>query len=374
MFFASNEVLTADIYKNLRLYNKFISIFFPKLLILLVMFTISSCTTLKAQKLDTPAHHTATGFRNLHIDDTKKTVFGFLAMRLFGDIEWADHSARATEVPIKRLKLKSIQSNPKNLRVSWLGHSSFLLQWKGLNILTDPIFADRASPLSFVGPRRYIPHAIEYKNLPPIDYVIISHNHYDHLDVAAVQLLGNSPIYLVPLRLKAWFLENGINSDRIKELDWWDTAIFPDARFRALPSQHWSARGLFDRRKTLWASWRINLKGISIWFAGDTGYNDKQFKEIGRKLGPVDLALIPIGGYLPRSFMRFYHVDPKEALKIHKDVRAKKSIGMHWGTFPLTAEGPADPIIELSKQRKKLNMDQNTFISMAVGETINIDP
>ena len=267
-----------------------------------------------------------------------------------------------------------LQSNSDGLRVSWLGHSSFLLQWKGVNILTDPIFANRASPLSFVGPLRYIPHVLDYKNLPPIHYVIISHNHYDHLDATAVHLLGNNPIYLVPLRLKGWFLENGISSDRIKELDWWDKATFSNVGFRALPSQHWSARGLFDRRKTLWASWRINLKGVTVWFAGDTGYNDKQFKEIGDKLGPVDLALIPIGGYLPRSFMRFYHVDPNEALKIHKDVKAKKSIGMHWGTFPLTAEGPNDPIIELSKQRKKFNIDERTFVSMAVGQTINLKP
>ena len=249
-----------------------------------------------------------------------------------------------------------------------------MLKWKDLNILTDPVFANRASPVSFAGPLRYIPHVIDYKELPPIDYVIISHNHYDHLDKTAIHQLGNTPIYMVPLRLKAWFIENGISSDRIKELDWWDTASFTNATFKALPSQHWSARGLFDRRKTLWASWRINLKGTSIWFAGDTGYNDKQFKEIGNKLGPVDLALIPIGGYLPRAFMRPYHVNPHEALKIHKDVKAKQSIGMHWGTFPLTAEGPNDPIVELAKQRKKFKITHNEFMSIAVGETIDLKP
>jgi N-acyl-phosphatidylethanolamine-hydrolysing phospholipase D len=350
------------------------SIILRQLAILLMLLTINSCATSKAQTLFTPAHHTATGFRNLYIDDPNKSIFHFLAMKLFGDIRWADHATRAGEVPIANLNVKSIQSNSDNLRINWLGHSTFLLQWKGVNILTDPIFADRASPLSFAGPLRYIPHVIDYKNLPPIDYVIISHNHYDHLDTTAVHLLGNTPVYLVPLKLKAWFLENGISSDRIKELDWWDTATFTNAAFNALPSQHWSARSLFDRRKTLWASWRINLKGVSIWFAGDTGYNDKQFKEIGDKLGPVDLALIPIGGYSPRSFMRLYHVDPHEALKIHKDVRARQSIAMHWGTFPLTAEGPGDPIIELAKQRKKLNISPGKFMSMAVGETINLKP
>ena len=264
--------------------------------------------------------------------------------------------------------MKSIQSHSDNLRVNWLGHSTFLLQWKGVNILTDPIFANRASPVSFAGPLRYVPHVIDYKDLPPIDYVIISHNHYDHLDKTAVNLLGNSVIYLVPLRLKAWLQENNISSDRIKELDWWDTISFTNAVFKALPSQHWSARGLFDRRKTLWASWRINLKGASIWFAGDTGYNDKQFREIGDKLGPVDLALIPIGGYLPRPFMRPYHVDPYEALKIHKDVKAKKSIGMHWGTVILSLEPIMDPPKRFKANAEKYGFKKDDAIVFKIGE------
>ena len=347
---------------------------FRQLAILLMALTLNSCSTSKAQTLNSPAHHTTTGFRNLYIDDPEKTIFHYLAMKLFGDTKWADHFTRAEEVPIVNLNVKSIQSFSDNLKISWLGHSTFLLQWKDINILTDPIFSNRASPLSFAGPLRYIPHVIDYKDLPPIDYVIVSHNHYDHLDTTAVHLLGNTPIYLVPLGLKDWFIDNGISSDRIKELDWWETATFTNAAFKALPSQHWSARSLFDRRKTLWASWRINLKGASVWFAGDTGYNNKQFKEIGDRLGSVDLALIPIGGYLPRSFMRLYHVDPHEALKIHKDVKARQSIAMHWGTFPLTAEGPIDPVLELAKQRKKLNISKNEFMSIAVGETIDLKP
>jgi len=321
-----------------------------------------------------PAHHTATGFRNPYINDPDKTVFHYLAMKYFGNDIWADHFDRAGEVPIIDLEEKTIHTYSEDLRVNWLGHSSFLLQWKNINILTDPIFANRASPISFAGPLRYVPHVIDYNKLPPIDYVIISHNHYDHLDKTAINQLGNKPEYIVPLRLKSWFLNNGITSTRIKELDWWDTISFSNVVFQALPSQHWSARGLFDRRKTLWASWRINLKGVSIWFAGDTGYNNRQFREIGKKLGPVDLALIPIGGYLPRSFMRPYHVNPAEALKIHKDVKAKQSIGMHWGTFPLTAEGPGDPLKELNKQRMRLNISQNEFLTMAIGETINFKP
>ncbi len=349
-------------------------IIFRLLTTLLIAFMLSSCSASKAEPPFSPAHHTTTGFKNLYVDDTSKSLFGFLAMKLLGETKWANHAKRSEEVPVMNLNSESIQFNSDDLRVSWLGHCTFLLQWKGVNILTDPVFSDRVSPFSFVGPKRYIPHVTDYKNLPPIDYVIISHNHYDHLDSAAVRLLGNTPIYFVPLGLKAWFLSKGIRSSHIKELDWWDSVSLNDASIKALPSQHWSARGLFDRRKTLWASWRINLKGVTIWFAGDTGYNDKQFKEIGDTLGPVDLALIPIGGYSPRSFMQHYHVNPYEALKIHKDVKAKLSIGMNWGTFPLTAEAPIDPIIELAKQRKKIKIANNEFISIAVGETVNFKP
>ena len=350
------------------------SIIFRILAILLVTIALNSCFSSKAITHNLPAHHTASGFKNLYVDDTSKSFFGFLAMKLFGETEWANHANRSKEVPVIDLNTESIQFNSDDLRISWLGHCTFLLQWKDVNILTDPVFADRVSPFSFAGPKRYIPHVTNYESLPPIDYVIISHNHYDHLDSTAVNLLGNTPIYFVPLGLKAWFLDKGIKPNRIKELDWWDSVSLTDVSIKALPSQHWSARGLFDRRKTLWASWRIYLKGVDIWFAGDTGYNDKQFKEIGDKLGPVDLALIPIGGYSPRSFMGHYHVNPYEALKIHKDVKARLSIGMNWGTFPLTAEGPIDPIIELAKQREKMKITNNEFMSMAVGETINIKP
>ena len=140
-----------------------------------------------------------------------------------------------------------------------------------------------------------------------------------------------------------------------------------------MPSQHWSARGLFDRHKTLWASWLLNIGGTKIWFAGDTGYNEFQFKEIGDVSNGVDIALIPIGGYLPRHFMKAYHVDPEEAVKIHKDVRAKVSLGMHWGTFPLTAEGPIDPVLELERQIKSYNLADGSFLTMNVGETRSWD-
>ena len=339
----------------------------------LLLATLTGCQFAgsDAPRPNAPDHHTLGGFRNIYIEDPAKSLFHFLAMKHFGETAWADHAARAAEVPVRDLAVDDLLAPPPSLQASWLGHSTFLLQIAGINILTDPIFADRASPLSFAGPKRYVPHVIDYAKLPAIDYVVISHNHYDHLDTKAVEVLGDQPQYLVPLGLKSWLVDRGVASARVKEMDWWDEAKFADVSFQALPSQHWSARGIFDRRATLWASWAMKIGGRNIWFAGDTGYNTVQFKEIGKALGGVDLALIPIGGYAPRSFMKPYHVNPEEAVKIHRDVRAAKSIGIHWGTYPLTAEGPGDPVVELARQKRRHQLARDEFITMAIGEIAN---
>ena len=334
---------------------------------------LSSCKTDGQQQpiAQQPAHHTTGGYRNLHVADPQRNLFEFLAMRWFGNSEWADHAARAAEVPVRDLDLDRVRQPSHGTRISWLGHSTFLLQGMSVNILTDPAFGNRVSPLSFAGPRRYTRHVVDYAALPPIDVVVISHNHYDHLDVAAVKRLGNGPSYVVPLGLKPWFVKHGVAADHVREMDWWDSATVAGLTFQAMPSQHWSARGLTDRFVTLWAGWLIHLEGRKIWFAGDTGYNPVQFKEIGRAANGIDIALIPIGGYGPRSFMRIYHVDPAGAIRVHKDVRARQSIGMHWGTYPLTAEGPIDPVLELEKQKKFKGIRADEFITMALGESIN---
>ncbi len=320
---------------------------------------------------DKPAHHAADGFKNLHIEHPKKNLFDFLIMKHFGDTNWADHATRAAEVSVRSLELEPVlKPAPERLQISWLGHSTFLIQSAGINVLTDPIFSDRASPFSFAGPERYARHVVNYDQLPKIDYVIISHSHYDHLDRATIRRLGDQPIYLVPLRLKTWFVEQGISADQVHEFDWWDKAAFGGLHVQAMPSQHWSARTLFDRHQTLWASWFLKWGGRKIWFAGDTGYNSTQFKQIGEVTGGVDVALIPIGGYLPRSFMGLYHVNPAEAIMIHTDIGAETSIGMHWGTFPLTAEGPIDPVVELRRQVGLQNLRKGEFMSLAIGETL----
>jgi N-acyl-phosphatidylethanolamine-hydrolysing phospholipase D len=294
-------------------------------------------------------------------------------MRYLGDESWADHQALAEQVPVQAVKLERILAPQSQLQVTWLGHSTFLIQYQGKNILTDPIFSDRASPVSFVGPKRYIPHVIDYKRLPPIDAVVISHSHYDHLDLEAIEQLASSTHFLVPLKLKQWFVEQDVKSVNVTELDWWQTHDFNGVSFQALPSQHWSARGIGDRFETLWASWSITVGDKHLWFDGDTGYNPYQFKKIGEKVAAIDLALIPIGAYSPRWFMQAYHVNPEEAVQIHLDIGAAKSIGMHWGTFPLTAEEPGEPPLKLAEARRGKQIDEQAFITISVGQTLALE-
>lgn len=322
-------------------------------------------------------HHTSDGFKNLHIDDSEKNFFDFLRMRFLGEDDWADHANFASDVPIQDVDVSKLLSPSEGAQITWLGHSMFIIQYQGINILTDPIFTDRASPIPFAGPKRYVRHAMDYAQLPNIDIVLISHNHYDHLDTETIARLAQSSAtqteairFYVPLGLVPILSDNGVPEQDIHEMDWWDTSERTDSyKIHALPSQHWSARGTSDRRETLWASWAIEIKQRKIWFAGDTGYNNVQFKQIGQYLGKVDMAVIPIGAYEPRWFMQQYHVNPQEALLIHQDVNSEYSIGMHWGTFPMTAEKPLAPVIELEARRKDASIKKDEFDVMAIGET-----
>ena len=326
----------------------------------------------EASETDNPPHHKEQGFSNLYLDKHKKTLFSYLKMRWFGSDKYANHAKNAHKVPVTDT-VPDLQLNPENPpKVTWLGHSTFLIQYGKTNLLTDPILSKRASPVSFAGPKRLVPMPVGIKDLPPIDFVIISHNHYDHLDQWTIEKLGNNPRYLVPLRLGKWFEDMGINKDNILEFDWWDTSTVDGITATATPSQHWSGRGLTDRFKSLWAAWHIEIGGFSFWFAGDTGYNPYQFKAVGKRWNGVDLALIPIGAYSPRWFMKKYHINPDEAIKIHEDVRATKSIGMHWGTFQLSAEPIDEPknLIEQAVTNERIKSGE--FITMAIGESLTI--
>lgn len=265
---------------------------------------------------------------------------------------------------------------------TWIGHASVLVQAGGANLLTDPMFSDRASPLAFVGPQRAAPPGLALAALPHIDAVLISHNHYDHLDVASVHTIasqpGGSPLFIVPLGIKRWLEDQGITN--VIELDWWQSASVGKVEIVFTPTQHWSGRGLNDRMKTLWGGYAMFAPEFQVYFAGDTAYS-KDFADIHARFsarhGPgrgFDLALIPIGGYEPRWFMSQQHVDPAEAVQIHLDVAAVRSIGIHWGTFELTDEALDEPPLALARAARERGLSEEAFTVMAVGETRRFPP
>lgn len=257
-------------------------------------------------------------------------------------------------------------ADPQTIQITWLGHATFLIQVAGLNILTDPMFSERASPLSFVGPKRLIPLPLHQEELPPIQAAVISHNHYDHLDEASVKKLGPTVTFFVPRGLARWFQQRGL--PLAQELDWWQTTEFGPIRLHCVPTQHFSMRSPFDANKTLWGGWVLETPAGNIFFAGDTGYSP-DFQEIGQRHGPFRLALIPIGGYMPRWFMKPMHVNPEEAVQIHRDVRAQQSIGMHWGTFKLTEEPVAEPPLFLQQVLRAQQLPEEQFLVLRPGET-----
>jgi N-acyl-phosphatidylethanolamine-hydrolysing phospholipase D len=340
------------------------------LLLMIAASVLTACSSLKAsQEAPATANYKDGRFYNPGLPKLDKSLFSYLKMRWFSDVKHADQSKDAHKVAVLKPEQVQFTAQPLTPQVSWLGHSAFLIQYQGKTILTDPNFSDHASPISFAGPQRLTAKPFKLEDLPPINVVVISHDHYDHLDKDTIQQLGNQPLYIVPLNLKSWFIDNGIAAERVVELNWWQQHQYNGLTITATPSQHWSGRGLFDRMKTLWAAWHIDMQGFSVWFAGDTGYNSRDFKAVGDRWQGVDLALIPIGGYAPRWFMNDVHVDPGQAIKIHNDVRAKLSIGMHWGTFQMTSEPMMEPRQLLEQGVHQQALEQGQFITLAIGET-----
>lgn len=324
---------------------------------------------------ESKAHHTKSGFKNIYYEDNKG-FFAFIKWKwsqIFKDIPGVDNY----QFKIDDTQHQFIKTNTEQPSLTWIGHATFLIQFAGLNILTDPQFSMRASPLSWAGPQRVIKPAIAISGLPDIDVAIISHDHYDSLDHDTVIALSKHNkerqlTFIVPLGMKAWFDDLQLSSIKIVELDWGQSHKINNVRFIAEPSQHWGKRTLFDAFERLWASWVIEANGKKIFFAGDTGYAP-HFKEIGKKYGQFDLALIPIGAYEPRWFMKSYHVNPEESVMLHQDLNAKYSVAMHWGTFILTDEPLDEPPLKLKDALKKYNIPESSFEVYKHGETRFLD-
>ncbi|MDX1558173.1 MAG: MBL fold metallo-hydrolase [Marinobacter sp.] len=264
----------------------------------------------------------------------------------------------------------SLTKPPDKPQLVWLGHASFLFQYRGLNVLTDPVLSDRASPFQLVGPKRYTPPALAVADMPPIHLVLISHNHYDHLDEKTVHQLnrrfGDSLCFCIPMGLRRWFEKRGIHN--LVELDWWQSSsLFGDREVFCLPAQHFSGRTPTDTNTSLWCSWLLEIDGFRLYFAGDTGYG-RIFRKIGELFSPIDLALLPIGAYDPRWFMAPVHVAPEEAVSIHQDIGARQSVAMHWGTFVLTDEPMDEPPRRLRAALERQNLNEADFRVMQHGE------
>ncbi|MBC7754545.1 MAG: MBL fold metallo-hydrolase [Moraxellaceae bacterium] len=267
--------------------------------------------------------------------------------------------------------VNEVDSNALN--VTFINHATFLIQATGLNILTDPIFSQRASPVQWAGPKRARSPGLNLENLPRIDLVVISHNHYDHMDKISIEELQKkfAPLFIVPLGDAKVLKKFGVTN--VIELDWWQTHAVPntDLAVTFTRVQHWSSRTPFDRNESLWGGYVFKNKKFSVYFGGDTGYGS-HFKETSEKLGPFDLSLIPIGAYEPRWFMKEQHMNPEEAVQAHLDLKSKLSLGCHFGTFQLADEGIDDPVNDLEKAKKKLNVKAEDFVSPDNGQSFMI--
>lgn len=333
--------------------------------------------------------HTPQGFRNVTGAQVDKPFSWLLRWKWDAWREGLPAAAQQA-TPVATAQLQALKVNTDPVRrigaqaprpplpsATWIGHATVLVQSAGLNILTDPVFSERASPVSFFGPPRAQPPGIALAELPTIDVVLISHNHYDHLDLrSAVQLnerSGGRTLFLVPLGIKALLAGEGIAN--VVELDWWDVYRHEGVEFHLVPVQHWSARGLRDRMETLWGGWAVFAPDLRWYFSGDAGYS-RHFAETRERLAAhgrdgalFDLALLAIGAYAPRWFMREQHMDPAEALQAHRDLGARRSLGIHWGTFQLTDEALDEPPRALAAARAQQGVPEQEFFVLPIGGT-----
>jgi len=270
------------------------------------------------------------------------------------------------------------RADPERFTVTWVGHTSFLIQIAGLNVLTDPIWSDRASPVQFAGPRRWVPPAIEFDRLPPIDVVVLSHDHYDHLDSTTVSRIASrypAAVWNAPLGVGRFLKQHGARD--INERDWWDQSSVGSLKLTCVPAQHFSGRTLGRRNRTLWSGWTLRSRNHSIFFAGDTALHP-EFATIAERCGPFELAILPIGAYEPRWFMGSVHMNPEDCMKAMSQLVSRQSgrrlimAAAHWGTFKLTDEPMDEPPARMRELWQSAPFDAKDLWIMRHGETRSI--
>lgn len=319
-------------------------------------------------------------FENPHSKDVKKTLLDILLWQCgyFNDGQSRPQPPEDFFYP----RQEGIY-DPGKPTINWINHSTFLATVEDVNILTDPIWGKRCSPVPFIGPKRRHPPAIAIENLPHIDAVVVSHDHYDHLCKASVKKLAKrfpNTLWIAPKGLSKWFSKVGVHN--VVEHDWWEQSTHMlgkkgvEVTFTAVPSQHFSGRMGWHSNDTHWAGWvsefnRASGENKRLYFVGDTGYNPHDFKKIGERFGSMDLSLIPIGTYVPYEFMAPVHICPEHAVDIHTEVGSKLSVGMHWKTFKLSSEGMDQPPYDLYLEMEKRDLNPTHFLPLEPGERMN---
>jgi L-ascorbate metabolism protein UlaG (beta-lactamase superfamily) len=255
--------------------------------------------------------------------------------------------------------------------VTFINHMTCLIQFAQLNLLTDPVYSTRASPVQWAGPRRVHAPGVAFEQLPRIDIVFVSHNHFDHMDMPTLKRLARvqspSPLFVTGLGNAAFFRAQGI--ENVVELDWWGRAVLPQAELMFTPALHWSSRGLGGRNRTLWGGLWIQVGDRTLYFSGDTAYSPL-FSQLRQARGSPDLALLPIGAYEPRWFMCDQHMNPEEAVRAHRELGARTSMGTHFGCFQLTDEGIDEPVRALEQARREQGVDAVQFHAPLPGQTL----
>jgi len=332
------------------------------LVIILCLLPFVVGALLSAPAYEGPVNDHFDGKRFINPKGAKAKGFG-------GLIKWMRERTRG-----KWAERKNLNPGPRPLprydggvRITFVNHSTFLIQVDGINIITDPVWSERVSPFSFAGPKRMRPPGLNFDELPRIDLVLLSHNHYDHLDIATLKRIHDkyNPQYIVPLGVGAYLRSKKI--DLVREVDWWQAVEFgTHFTIEAVPAQHFSGRGTLDRDRTLWCGYAIHGDHGNIYFAGDTGYNRDTFKEIGQRTKPT-LAIIPIGAFKPQWFMSPIHCSPDEAVEIFKDLGSPQSIASHFGTFPLADDSFEDPTEGLKNALKLNGIPEDRFLVLNEG-------
>ncbi len=294
------------------------------------------------------------------------------AGRTFGDFLKWQRTSRAATWP-RWVENRARPDLPAALEsgeiaFTFVNHITHLVQFRGLNVLTDPVYSERVSPVQWSGPKRVRAPGLPFEQLPRVHTVLVSHSHYDHLDIDTLVRLeeAHHPLFLTGLGNRAFLEEHGLV--RVRELDWWETVEMDGARYTYVPAQHWSGRALSGRNRTLWGGFVVEAEGRRVYFAGDTGYW-QHFRQIRERCGPLDVALLPIGAYEPRWFMQDMHMNPDDAARAHLDLEATLSIGTHYGCFQLTDEGIDEPVRELAVARRRHGIRDDAFIALETGET-----